>query len=39
MAKELSQPTVYANTKAFPTDGANCKDTIRIKPQQGWIRT
>ena len=32
MAKELSQPTVYANTQAFPTDGANCKDTIRNEP-------
>ena len=29
---ELSQPTVYANTQAFPTDGANCKDTIRNEP-------
>ena len=28
MAKELSQPTVYANTQVFPTDSANCKDTI-----------
>ena len=33
MAKELSQPTVYANTQAFPTDGANCKDTICKKAQ------
>ena len=28
MTKELSQPTAYANTQAFPIDGANCKDTI-----------
>ena len=33
MAKELSQPTVYAKTQAFPTDGANCKDTICKKAQ------
>ena len=29
MTKELSRPTAYANTQAFPTDGANCKDTFR----------
>ena len=28
MTKELSRPTAYANTQAFPTDGANCKDAI-----------
>ena len=28
MTRELSRPTVYANTQAFPTNGANCKDTI-----------
>ena len=32
MTRELSRPTVYANTQAFPTDGANCKDTIRNEP-------
>ena len=32
MTKELSRPTVYANTQAFPTDGANGKDTIRNEP-------
>ena len=32
MTKELSRPTAYANTQAFPTDGANCKGTIRNKP-------
>ena len=33
MTKELSRPTAYANTQAFPTDGANCKDTICKKTQ------
>ena len=33
MTKELSRPTAYANTQAFPTDGANCKDMIRKKAQ------
>ena len=32
MTRELSRPTAYANTQAFPTDGANCKDTIRNEP-------
>ena len=39
MTKELFQPTAYANTQTFPTDGANCKDTIRNEPQQCWVRT
>ena len=25
----LSQPTACANTQALPTDGANCRDSIR----------
>ena len=33
MATELSHPTVYANTQALATDGANCKDTIYEKAQ------
>ena len=32
MTKEISRPIAYANTQAFPTDGANCKDTIRNDP-------
>ena len=39
MTKELSRPTAYANTQAFPTDGANCKDTIRNEPNSvGFAR-
>ena len=39
MVKELSQPTIYANTQAFPTDSANCKDTIRNEPNSvGFAR-
>ena len=30
---ELSQPTACDNTQAFPTDGANCKDSIRDGPK------
>ena len=33
MTKELSWPTAYANTQAFPTDDVNCKDTICKKAQ------
>ena len=33
MTKELSRPTAYVNTQAFPTDDANCKDTICEKAQ------
>ena len=29
----LSQPTSCANTQALPTDGANCKDSIRDDPK------
>ena len=29
----LSQPTACANTQALPTDGANCKDSIRDDPK------
>ena len=29
----LSQPTVCANTQALPTDGANCRDSIRDDPK------
>ena len=32
MTKELSRPTAYAYTQAFPINGANCKDTIRNEP-------
>ena len=39
MTRELSRPIAYAKTQAFPTDDANCKDTIRDKPQQSWVRT
>ena len=39
MTKELFQLTAYANTQAFPIDDTNCKDTIRIEPQQCWVRT
>ena len=39
MTKELSQPTAYTNTQAFPTDGVNCKDTIRNEPNSvGFAR-
>ena len=33
MRKGLSRPTARANTQAFPTDGANCKDSICNDPQ------
>ena len=33
MIRELSRPTAYANTQAFLTDGANCKDTIFNDPR------
>ena len=29
----LSQPTTCAMTQAFPTDGANCRDSIRDNPK------
>ena len=29
----LSQPTACANTQAFPTDGTNCRDSIRDDPK------
>ena len=29
----LSQPTACANTQALPTDGANCRDSIRDDPK------
>ena len=29
----LSQPTACAKTQALPTDGANCKDSIRDDPK------
>ena len=29
----LSQPTAHANTQAFPTDDANCRDSIRNDPK------
>ena len=29
----LSQPTAYANTQVIPTDGANCRDSIRDDPK------
>ena len=33
MMGELSQPTACANTQALPTDGANCRDSIRDDPK------
>ena len=32
MHESHEKPTVYANTQAFPTDSANCEDTIRNEP-------
>ena len=29
----LSQPTTCANTQALPTEGANCRDSIRDDPK------
>ena len=29
----LSRPTAGANTQAFPTNGANCKDLVRDDPK------
>ena len=28
-----ARSTAYANAQAFPTDGANCKDSIRNDPK------
>ena len=33
MTRRLSQPTACANTQAFPTDGTNCRDSIRNDPK------
>ena len=33
MMEGLSRPTAYANAQAFPTDDANCRDSIRDDPK------
>ena len=38
MTRELSRLTAYANTQAFPTDGANCEGFVTTRNSVGFAR-
>ena len=32
--QRVDSTAIYANAQAFPTDGANCRDTVLLRPNK-----